>query len=223
MSKYLNWIRRKKEYREEIRVDIIKREKELNEHPEFNEVHKDDLLMLTAFKTTLGLKVKETKAASPSKKLTAESVRDENSILDRESEDELGALSTPNTSQRRLSRGSSVGSSVGSIRSKVSSVRSDLSPLPEMERESSSPSSGLKTPGADTMTTKTTETPASTAQSIGTSRVSLQSSTTETPDPESQSTYLGKTQSIAGGGASISDEGTENQSEYTDFFSGAMK
>ena len=175
--RYLNWIRRKKDQKEELRQDLERREKTLQNHPEFNEIHEDDLEMISSFRSALGLKKKP---------LKVEPIEDENSTVDEESVDKVSdLLSTPNTanSNNSLSRGSSL----GSVRSKLSSIRSDLSPLPEVERESSSPSNA-PTPAAASATVEDHE-----DKSLETE---LQTSKSEIEDIETQSTLEGRTQSL---------------------------
>lgn len=102
-------------------------------HPDFHEVHEDDLKALTLFRGALGIKEATPQEASP------RSVTDDSRAGDDYSDDGdsvTRASVGTSSSRRRFSHG---GASVGSVRSKLSSTQ-NLSPLYEedaSEEESS--------------------------------------------------------------------------------------
>jgi len=56
LSKYSMWIKKQKGHLEQLSDYLIAKESELRHHPEFEEVHEDDLNTLADFKKTLGIK-----------------------------------------------------------------------------------------------------------------------------------------------------------------------
>ena len=110
--------------------DLIQREIELHNHPEFEEVHEDDLAALSRFRCALGLEESEIL------KLEQKSVNSESSKNSREDHTEVEAQDTATELQSPTSQPTSRnsrGSSLGSHRSKGTSNRSSLSPLYEEE------------------------------------------------------------------------------------------
>ena len=166
--KYVPWVKVDSKHKNAISDYLDEKETELRTHEEFREVHEDDLAALEEFRKALGLGASKILAADAStvdedrslqSTATPKSAVTPNSRMDftansdddaDESRDTVNDLSmlTPATSAARRSRGSSVGgSSVGSTRSVVSSVRSSLSPLYEEGNEDDSeesPTAGSK-------------------------------------------------------------------------------
>ncbi len=112
LSKYSIWIKKEKNHLEQISDFVMKKEAELRRHPEFEEVHEDDLTALLDFKKSLGIKQKVAIDTSFS-------------------------VATPSPSSETPSRHSSnmSGLSKGSRTSRRSEMsnRSELSPLYEEE------------------------------------------------------------------------------------------
>ena len=131
-DRYSIWIRKEKEHLEDLTSFLINKEYELRRHPEFDDVHEDDLKALADFKKSLGIKqVVDTSFQST----------DDRSIS-------VAATPSPSAlagSSRRLSA-----LSKGSKRSRLSgmSAQSELSPLLEEDNddESNSGDEGSPTP-----------------------------------------------------------------------------
>ncbi len=130
LGKYVPWVRRNNSFSEVVVQNVIARDEELQSDPEFDQAHQDDLNALAAFRKTIGLKGDTgTPAKSPRSIASVSQVSDgDESDGD---DDVLLGKSSHNGSSRskrpRLSRGSSIGSSVRS----VSGIMSALSPLLE--------------------------------------------------------------------------------------------
>ncbi len=109
--------------------DLIQREFELHNHPEFEEVHEDDLGALSRFRSALGLEVSEIlKAEKSANSESSKNSREDHTKM--EAQDAATELqSPPSQPSTRNSRGSSL----GSYRSRGTSNRSSLSPLYEEE------------------------------------------------------------------------------------------
>ena len=121
-QRYAIWIKKEKEHLEHVSDYLIEKESELRRHPEFDEVHEEDLNTLADFKKALGIK-----------RVTEISYETDDgaSRVDAASY----SVATPTTtasggsSRRRVSSATSRGS-VSSRRSGTS-VQSELSPLYE--------------------------------------------------------------------------------------------
>ena len=135
LSKYATWIKKNKSHREILADVLISKEGTLRAHPEFDEVHEDDMRCITEFQEALGMTI-------PNKKRMLS--RDSDGSVDRDARRSAGTpgSSAPSTGSRRAL------SVAGSQRSRVS-VQSNLSPLiespgdreaEEEEEEDTSPS-----------------------------------------------------------------------------------
>eukprot|EP00586_Coscinodiscus_wailesii_P000063 CAMPEP_0172480390 /NCGR_PEP_ID=MMETSP1066-20121228/5488_1 /TAXON_ID=671091 /ORGANISM="Coscinodiscus wailesii, Strain CCMP2513" /LENGTH=1957 /DNA_ID=CAMNT_0013241639 /DNA_START=101 /DNA_END=5974 /DNA_ORIENTATION=+ len=111
LVKYVTFLKKNKSHRNTLKRELDEKESELRAHPDFGEVHEDDLAALSQFRQQLGLKAyRETEAT------TAGNVVGDNNNL-----------CTPSVSvNSRYSRGSA-----SSMKSKLSSLRGELSPLYE--------------------------------------------------------------------------------------------
>lgn len=130
LGKYVPWVRRNSSFSEVVVQNVIARDEELQRDPEFDQAHQDDLNALATFRKTIGLKAGTgTPAKSPRSIASVSQVSDgDESDVD----DDLRLGKSPHTGtsknkRPRLSRGSSIGSSVRS----VSGIMSALSPLLE--------------------------------------------------------------------------------------------
>jgi hypothetical protein len=197
MNRYVNWIKRSKNQRETIKQDLRAREEELQNHPEFNEVHEDDLAALAMFRGLLGLSAisKSPSSANRNQQVETNVTQDEEDEEDdEESADEVGDLTgTPNSTGRANSFNKRISRSrIGT----ANSHQSNLSPLVEGDDESPI------------------------APSSGSSRVSSGSKRSRPrPGPyggKSQSTYTGKTQSTVEG--SDSEDNDDDESDYSRLF-----
>lgn len=119
LMKYSTWVKKNKSHLEVLKGVIFAKESALREHPEFDEVHEDDMRCILEFKASLGV-------ASP-KHLGAQSPQtdDEASIEHTSRSPVTTPMSSVASSARRR-----VPSTAGSKRSRLS-VQSNLSPLPE--------------------------------------------------------------------------------------------
>jgi hypothetical protein len=124
--RYVGRIRRNVQDLEDLRFDLIEREENLRDHPDFSEVHEEDLAAISAFRNALGLRDDSPAEVSPSNS-RAESMHSA------DDESSGGGTSVRGTAPSR--RSLSKGSSVGSVRSKISTQNS-LSPLPEEDDDS---------------------------------------------------------------------------------------
>jgi hypothetical protein len=128
LSKYLAWIKKNKEHVAEVVEDLDGREALLNEDPDYNDIHVDDLAALKAFREALG----EPKGRKSS--LSPRSIADsagEDSM--EEEDDDDGKLDHTPAPSRAVGGRMSRGNSVGSVRSRLSAAHSSLSPLYEEE------------------------------------------------------------------------------------------
>lgn len=128
-----------------LRRDLEDAEADLREHPDFHEVHEDDLAALASFRSSLGIKEATRQETSP-RSVTDDSSR--NSMGDDYSDegDSVTKASVGTNSRRRLSHG---GASVSSVRSKLSSAPNSLSPLYEADASmEESPDSDASPPPA---------------------------------------------------------------------------
>jgi len=168
--KYVPWVKVDSKHTKAISGYLNEKEMDLRTNEEFHDVHEDDIAALEEFRNALGLGASKILAAdastldedrslqstatprsavTPNSRMdyTANSDNDDDADESRDTVNDLSML-TPATSAARRSRGSSVGgSSVGSTRSVVSSVRSSLSPLYEEGNEDDSeesPTAGSK-------------------------------------------------------------------------------
>ena len=132
LGKYVPWVRRNSAFSEVVVQNVIARDEELQNDPDYDQAHQDDLNALATFRKTIGLKVDTgTPAKSPRSVASASQISegDESGVDD----DDLMLEKSPSTTgtsrnkRPRLSRGSSIGSSVRS----ASGITSALSPLLE--------------------------------------------------------------------------------------------
>lgn len=142
LFRYISWIRRNKDHQKEVWLDLNEREAELREHPAFEEAHEDDLAAIGAFRKALGVKDDEVDDASPRSVAHSERIGSDDSLGEDTSARNVGMSPSPSSEltsnfRRRLSRGSSV----GSVRSMLSSAQHSLSPLPEEEDDDDTMSS----------------------------------------------------------------------------------
>lgn len=123
LGKYAMWIKRNKNHREVLTDFVISKEAALRTHPEFDEVHEDDLRCIVDFQEALGLTIPKKRRVSHE----ASQVEGDTSV-GRESVRSGGG--TPGSgvasggSRRALS-------AAGSQRSRLSAQSSSLSPLVE--------------------------------------------------------------------------------------------
>lgn len=140
LSRYANWIRRNKEQRNVLQCDLDDREATLREHPDFDEVHDDDLAAIASFRNALGIKESKRQVTLPRRVTT-----DANHSVTDYSSDEDDPRSVASGKRPRLSHGGSV----SSARSRMSSVQNFLSPLLEEEdTEENSPEENASPPTA---------------------------------------------------------------------------
>lgn len=111
-----------------IGLELEDAETDLRQHPEYHEVHEDDLSALAAFRSALGLK--EVKQHETSPRSVTDDDRSRNTAGD-EYSDEGDSVTRASASTNRSRRRSYGGASVGSVRSKLSSAPGSLSPLYE--------------------------------------------------------------------------------------------
>lgn len=149
MAKYAPWIRKVKTHKKEILKDLIQREKDLREHPEFEEVHQDDLACIPNLRVALGERptrkaaapVSPTKSQSSSREdgdssSIAHTEGDDETVLDEREVDSVTDLhTTVSTSGSLLSRTSS--SSLHSSKSGSGSFHSRGSRNTTLSRTSS--------------------------------------------------------------------------------------
>jgi len=134
LLKYGSWIKKNKVYRENLATLLFDKETALRVHPEFDEVHQDDLQCIRDFQEALSISVPQKRRVQLE---TPTSLRDPSG----EERTYRTPDDTPNsTAQTTSSRGAL--SAASSRRSRVS-VQSNLSPLvesPEDNSDTSSPS-----------------------------------------------------------------------------------
>jgi len=141
LSKYAHWMKKSTEYKKTLSEDLHDRESSLKTHPEFEEIHEDDLTALAEFRLALGLKVSDvlTQANSISETASTQfnsmspNSHHQTQDYEEESRDSVSDLKTPTPSTSlpsMIGRNATV-SSIESVRSLVSSTRSSLSPLAE--------------------------------------------------------------------------------------------
>ncbi len=154
-GKYARWVKKNAPYMDDIEDYLEDKELELRKHEEFQEVHEDDLAALEDFRKELGLgpsRILAEGASTVASYQTGTTGRSSRTPATRvsggeydesdESRDDVHDLSsqvTPATSTGATSAARrSRASSGGSIRSRLSSVRSSLSPLYETKEEDGS-------------------------------------------------------------------------------------
>ncbi len=135
LSKYASWIKKNKIHREHICDYLFTKEAALRSHPDFDEVHEDDLRCIREFQAILGLSVPKRQHASQDLSQTYE-----DSSVGRVSRTTATPASTARSTGSRRPM-----SAAGSQQSRVS-LQSNLSPLiespedRELEEEEHSPS-----------------------------------------------------------------------------------
>lgn len=122
VSKYSNWIRKTKSQLDIIRGVLIQKETDLYAHPEFDEVHEDDIAALESFKESLGIL---TKRKGDSRSASADDQRSLDGTLSIAATPSPTTASASSSKRRRMSTASSQ-------RSRMS-IQSNLSPLYEEE------------------------------------------------------------------------------------------
>lgn len=129
LSKYSNWIKKNKSQLEVLKDFIYEKESTLRTHPEFDEVHEDDLSALRSFKESLGMK---------------EGRRNQNSHTQEEysaPEEQPSAIATPSPGAVSSSSRPRI-STASSQRSRMS-AQSTLSPLYEEDGASDNEGRGV--------------------------------------------------------------------------------
>ena len=132
-ARYANWVKKNSELKGVMRDVLGDRESELRSHPEFHEVHEDDLGALARFREALGI--------GPSIFEAPKTREDASSYADDQSAGNTTAASqlvTPKSAKSGGSRGRRM-STASSQRSRLS-AQSSLSPL--MEEKSASSGEG---------------------------------------------------------------------------------
>lgn len=129
VEKYLVWIKRLQGPMRELGNELTMREQSLRAHPEFNEVHDDDIRALATFREALGIKTKHADKSYEVENIVTPSNRGGAA----RGTNQIGSGdTTPSESITRsdiISTGKR--SSIASAQSKFSSIRSSLSPLQE--------------------------------------------------------------------------------------------
>jgi hypothetical protein len=130
LSKYSTWIKKDKQQIAIMRENLNVNEEELRAHPEFDDVHEDDLAALTNFRESLGIKVTRFSTQTSVMESPNNTQGDDYSLEDDRTDG--GATATPSPSP---GAGSTVSgrrriSTAGSHMSRMS-AQSSLSPLPE--------------------------------------------------------------------------------------------
>lgn len=120
LSKYSTWIRKNKAYCEVLGRLLYAKESALRSHPDFDEVHEDDLRCIRDFQESLGLTESKMRRLSQELPTTQDDSHDGTG---------LRASATPGSSGRSIGSRRPL-SATGSQRSRVS-VQSNLSPLME--------------------------------------------------------------------------------------------
>ena len=115
LSRYSNWAKKNKYGLEDLKQFILEKEEVLKSHPEFNDVHEDDLKALRTFKESLDMEVEVAQVVSQD---------------DESSEDDKSAVGTPSPSKSSTASSRRRISTAGSQRSRLS-TQSNLSPLEE--------------------------------------------------------------------------------------------
>jgi hypothetical protein len=135
---YSVWIKRNKAQLAQVRATLNERAQELEEHPEFDAVHENDLAAIDRFRESLGLKpLEKSSVVSP-----ANSHEDDQSD---DSQSRRSPLVTPrDTHKRKMVR-----SSLSSQRSRLSAQSNSLSPIGE-----GAPSSGESVSDRDSVSEK---------------------------------------------------------------------
>ena len=112
-----------------IRHDLDERESALRDHPDFGEVHEDDLAAIAAFRHALGIKESTQQTISPRSVADAsrQSMADDLSQEGKGSATPSPSADVSSSSRRRQMQGNSI----GSVRSMMSSTQNSLSPLYE--------------------------------------------------------------------------------------------
>lgn len=129
IEKYLVWIKRLQGAMRELGNELTMREQSLRAHPEFHEVHDDDIKALATFREALGIKTKHADMSSTGENIVTPSNRGGGT---HDTKKVGGGDTTPSESfigSDNLSTGKR--SSIASAQSKISSIRSSLSPLQE--------------------------------------------------------------------------------------------
>jgi hypothetical protein len=129
VEKYLIWIRRLQAPVRELGNELKMREVNLQAHPEFHEVHDDDMKALASFREALGIKPKHAVEASVVEHIITPGGDGEKARNAKQ--DNSGDRTPAESILRSEAVSSSKRSSVTSAHSKLSSIRSSLSPLQE--------------------------------------------------------------------------------------------
>ena len=159
LIKYAQWIKRNPDHKHTIREFLDGKEIDLKNQESFDDIYEDDLACLLDFRAALGLEessilgsddsinggsTSQRTSLTPHTSVTPRSHMESVSLSDDdESRDTVNNLTNAGTS---VAHKSSRGSSVGSIRSMISSVRNSLSPLYEEGDEDDSEQTATSTP-----------------------------------------------------------------------------
>jgi hypothetical protein len=130
LAKYIPWIRKSSSFREVVIMNILEREQELRNDPDYDQAHEDDLNALQMFRKSIGLKNQNVMHGKSHRSASSLSPSQHNqSLLDDDSSSgaSSNAKELPRNKRLRLSRGSSMGSSIYSNTANISA----LSPLME--------------------------------------------------------------------------------------------
>mmetsp|Transcript_24504 Transcript_24504/g.36303 ORF Transcript_24504/g.36303 Transcript_24504/m.36303 type:complete len:1119 (+) Transcript_24504:1970-5326(+) len=200
LSKYGNWIKKGRANQKEIlQRELDQKETALRTNPDFEEVHEDDLAALGRFRIALGVKPFDDASIVAAATGTGEETVGEVEE-DSDSASDLNATPSPSTMKSTTMGRLSRGSSVTSIRSRLSSAQGSLPPL--YEEDASAMDSGSSPASPSTQASGKTD---------------------DTDEGgKSQATYVGKTQATVddetGSGVSMDDE-----SEYSNLFDSQTK
>jgi cohesin complex subunit SA-1/2 len=126
LCKYSTWIKKDKQQIAIMRENLNDNEEELRAHPEFNDVHEDDLAALARFRESLGIKV--TRFSTQNSVMGSPNTQGDYSLEDDRTDG--GATATPSPGAGSTVSGRRRISTAGSHMSRMSAQNS-LSPLPE--------------------------------------------------------------------------------------------
>jgi len=120
IGKYSNWIKKDRMQLSTVKEFLLTKETKFRSHPEFDDVHEEDLDALTRFKESLGVSV----AATP----RISSAGDDHSMGE-----SVGAVPTPSPSPTDESPSSRKRASTGGTKKTRMSSQSNLSPVYESD------------------------------------------------------------------------------------------
>jgi cohesin complex subunit SA-1/2 len=126
LCKYSAWIKKDKQQMALMRENLNANEEELRAHPEFDDVHEDDLAALARFRESLGIKV--TRFSTQNSAMGSPNTQGDYTLEDDRTDG--GATATPSPGAGSTVSGRRRISTAGSHMSRMS-AQSSLSPLPE--------------------------------------------------------------------------------------------